>query len=65
MAPGTDRPETRRWREAGRRLVGFFGALVITAYGAGAAMSAALSDAETVAGKGGDAVLAWHTLQDR
>ncbi len=65
VASGSTRPPPRRWREFGRRVVGFFAAVVITAYGAGAAVSVALSDAETVAGKGGDAVLAVRTLKDR
>ena len=65
MAPGTDRPPTRRWRETGRRVVGVVVGVAITAYGAGAAVSVALSDAETVAGKGRDAVAAMPNLRDR
>ena len=65
MAPGTDRPPTRRWREIGRRVTGVVAGVAITAYGAGAAVSVALSDAETVAGKGRDAVAAVPNLRDR
>lgn len=65
MASEPDRTRTRRRREIGRQLVGFFGAAVIAAYGAGAATSAALSDEDTVAGKSGDALGAVSVLKDR
>lgn len=65
MAPGTVRPPTRRWREIGRRVVGFLGAVAITAYGAAAAVSVALSDEETVAGKSSDGLAAVSVLKDR
>lgn len=64
MTNTASRSRVRR-REFGRRLVGIIAAFLITAYGAAAAVSAALSDAETVAGKGGDALLAVRTLQDK
>jgi hypothetical protein len=65
VAPGTVRPPTRRWREIGRRVVGVVGAVVITAYGAGAAVSVAVSDEETVVGKSGDGLAAVSVLKDR
>ncbi len=65
MAGGTDLALSRRSREIGRRVVGLVAGLAITAYGAGAAVSVALSDAETVVGKGRDAVAAVPNLVDR
>lgn len=65
MEPGPDRPPTRRRREFGRRVVGVVAGVVIAAYGAGAAMSVAVSDEDTVAGKGGDALAAVSVLKDR
>ena len=51
--------------EIARRVVGWFLELLVKAYGAAAALSVALSDAETVAGKVGDAVGAVDNLADR
>lgn len=65
VARGPDRAPTRRWREIGRRAVGVLAAVAITAYGASAAVSVALSDEETVAGKGRDAVAAVPNLKER
>ena len=65
MTPGPDRPPTRRRPETGRLVVGALAELGIKAYGAGAAVSVALSDAETVAGKGHDAVAAVPNLEKR
>jgi hypothetical protein len=60
-----DRPSLRRRLEVGRLLVGALLVLGINAYGAGAAASVALSDAETVGGKSHDAVAAVPNLMER
>lgn len=65
MTAVLDRPPTRRGREIGRRVVGVVAAAVIAAYGAGAAVSVAVSDEETVAGKARDALAAASVLKDR
>lgn len=52
-------------REVCRRVVGVFLELGIKAYGAAAAVSVALSDAETVAGKRQDALAAVPNLMER
>lgn len=52
-------------REIGRRVVGFVLELGVKAYGAAAALSVALSDAETVGGKGEDAIAAVPNLMER
>ncbi len=51
--------------EIGRRFVGFIVQFAISAYGAAAALSVALSDAETVAGKSNDAIQAVPNLMER
>jgi hypothetical protein len=65
VAPGPDHPPTRCKPETGRLVVGALAEFGIKAYGAAAAVSVALSDEETVAGKGGDAVAAVGNLKDR
>lgn len=65
MTTGPDHPSPRRRLELGRLLVGSVLELAIKAYGAGAAASVALSDAETVGGKGQDALAAVPTLVER
>ena len=59
------RSSVSRRREAGRRITGFLAEVGLKAYGAGAALSVALSDAETVGGKGHDALAAVPNLMDR
>jgi len=59
------RPLYRRPEEIGRRVVGSVLELGIKAYGAAAAVSVALSDAETVGGKGYDALNAVPNLAER
>jgi hypothetical protein len=51
--------------ETGRRVVGFLLEVGLKAYGAGAAASVALSDAETVGGKSHDALAAVPNLVER
>ena len=65
MTTGRDRPSPRRALEVGRLLVGSVLELGIKAYGAGAAAAVALSDAETVGGKGQDALAAVPSLMER
>ncbi|MBC2932408.1 hypothetical protein [Nocardioides sp. zg-1228] len=60
-----ERPPLWRGLEIGRLLRGSLVEMFIKAYGAGAALSVALSDAETVAGKAGDAVRAVPNLAER
>lgn len=64
MVIGPDRPSLRRRLEVGRLLVGSLLEMGIKAYGAGAAASVALSDAETVGGKGRDALAAVPNLSE-
>ena len=59
------RPLYRRPRELGRRVVAFLLEFGLKAYAAAAAVSVALSDAETVRGKGYDAVNAIPNLVER
>ena len=62
------RPELstiRRRLELGRLLLGSALELFVKAYGVAAALAVALSDAETVGGKAGDAVRAVPSLADR
>jgi hypothetical protein len=65
VTTGPDHPSLRRRLEVGRLLVGSVLELGIKAYGAGAAASVALSDAETVGGKGQDALAAVPNLMER
>ncbi|MDN4175062.1 hypothetical protein QWY28_19010 [Nocardioides sp. SOB77] len=65
MTPGSDSPTLRRRLEAGRLVAGSLLELGIKAYGAGAAVAVALSDAETVGGKGQDAIAAVPSLAER
>jgi hypothetical protein len=65
VTPGPDGPPVRRRSQAVRLVVGALAEFGIKAYGAAAAVSVALSDEETVAGKGGDAVAAVRNLKDR
>lgn len=58
------RPPVPRVLEAGRLLAGSVLETGIKAYGAGAAVSVAVSDAETVGGKGRDALAAVPTLAE-
>jgi hypothetical protein len=60
-----DHPTLRRRLEAGRLLAGSLVEVVIKAYGAGAALAVALSDAETIGGKGRDAIAAVPSLAER
>jgi hypothetical protein len=59
------RPSWIRDPEPGRRVAGWFFEVGIKAYGAAAALSVALSDAETVGGKADDALRAVPNLMDR
>lgn len=61
----SDRPPLRRRIEIRRTIFGSLLEIGIKAYGAAAAMSVAVSDAETVGGKGRDAVLAVSTLKEK
>ena len=63
--PDLDLQTLRRRIEPGRLLLGSALELFVKAYGAAAALSIALSDAETVGGKAGDAVRAVPSLADR
>ena len=60
-----DLSEVRKRIELGRLLLGSVLEWLIKAYGAGAALSVALSDAESTGGKVGDAVRAVPNLVDR
>lgn len=63
--PATARSTLWRRLEVGRLLRGSLAEMFIKAYGAAAAASVALSDAETVGGKAGDAVRAVPNLAER
>ncbi|MCY4728692.1 hypothetical protein NYO98_20600 [Nocardioides sp. STR2] len=64
--PGPDHLSSLRRRlEIGRLVSGSLAEMFIKAYGAGAALSVALSDAETMSGKAGDAVRAVPNLTER
>ena len=63
--PRPDLATLRRRLEVGRLLTGSLLETVVKAYGAGAAVSVALSDSETVGGKAHDAVAAVPNLADR
>jgi hypothetical protein len=63
--PRPDLSTVRRRLELGRLLLGSALETLIKAYGAGAALSVALSDAETTGGKAGDAIRAVPNLADR
>jgi hypothetical protein len=65
VTTGPDPRSARRRLEGGRLLIGSLLELGIKAYGAGAAASVALSDAETVGGKGQDALAAVPNLAER
>ena len=65
MATALIRPSRYRGREVGRRGIGFLLELGVKAYGAAAAVSVALSDAETVGGKADDALAAVPNLMER
>ena len=65
MTTGRDRPSLPRGLEVGRLLIGSVLELGIKAYGVGAAAAVALSDAETVGGKGQDALAAVPSLMER
>lgn len=65
MASSPDRESLRRRLEVGRLLTGSLLELGIKAYGASAAVSVALSDAETVGGKSRDALAALPNLSER
>ena len=58
-------PSLARRLEVGRLLTGTLAEMFIKAYGAGAALSVALSDAETVGGKADDAARAIPSLADK
>jgi hypothetical protein len=62
---GKGRPLYRRPEELARRVLGAVVAFLLKAYGAAAALSVALSDAETVGGKAYDAVHAVPNLTER
>lgn len=59
------RPLYRRPAELGRRIIAFLLEFALKAYGVAAAVSVALSDAETVGGKGSDALNAVPNLMER
>ena len=63
--PRPDLSEARRRLELGRLLMGSLAETLVKAYGAGAALSVALSDAETAGGKAGDAIRAVPNLADK
>lgn len=65
MTTGPDRQSLRRRLEVARLLTGSVLEVGIKAYGAGAAAAVALSDAETVGGKGQDALAAVPSLVER
>ena len=62
---GSHQPSLGRRLEVGRLVAGSLLELMIKAYGAGAAVSVALSDAETLGGKGRDALAAVPNLVER
>jgi len=63
--PGPEISSLRRRLELGRLLIGSLVEMGIKAYGAGAAASVALSDAETVGGKASDAIRAVPNLSEK
>ena len=63
--PDLDLQTLRRRLEPGRLLLGSALEMLVKAYGAGAALSVALSDSETVGGKAGDAIRAVPNLADK
>jgi hypothetical protein len=63
--PAPDLQTLRRRLEPGRLLLGSALEVLVKAYGAGAALSVALSDSETVGGKAGDAIRAVPHLADK
>ena len=63
--PDHEGPSIWRRLEVGRLLRGSLAEMFIKAYGVGAALSVALSDAETIGGKAGDAVRAVPNLAER
>ena len=63
--PAPELSTLRRRLELGRLLLGSLLETAIKAYGAGAVLSVALSDAETVGGKAGDAVRAVPNLAEQ
>ena len=63
--PRPDLATVRRRLELGRLVLGSALEALVKAYGAGAALSVALSDAETAGGKVGDAVRAVPNLADK
>ena len=63
--PDLDFQTLRRRLEPGRLLLGSALEMLVKAYGAGAALSVALSDSETVGGKAGDAIRAVPNLADK
>jgi hypothetical protein len=65
VSPGLDVSSLRRRLELGRLVIGSLVEVGIKAYGVGAALSVAVSDAETVSGKGQDALAAVPNLVDR
>ncbi|MBC9733949.1 hypothetical protein [Nocardioides marmotae] len=65
MATAPDRTSLSRRLETSRLLLGSLLEAGIKAYGAGAALAVALSDAETVGGKGQDALSAVPSLMER
>jgi hypothetical protein len=65
MSAVLKRPPLYRRPEIGRRVVGALFEIGLKAYGAAAAVSVALSDAETVGGKGHDALAAVPNLMER
>lgn len=65
MTTDPERPSSRGRLEVGRLLVGSLLEIGIKAYGAGAGAAVALSDAETVGGKGQDALAAVPSLMER
>ena len=65
MTPAPERRTLRSRLEVGRLLIGSVLEVGIKAYGAGAAAAVALGDAETVGGKGQDALAAVPSLMER
>jgi hypothetical protein len=63
--PASQLSTIRKRLELGRLLLGSVLEWLVKAYGAGAALSVALSDAETIGGKAGDAIRAVPNLADR
>lgn len=65
MTTDSEQPPLRRRLEIGRLVLGSLLEMGIKAYGAGAAVSVAMSDAETVSGKAHDAIAAVPNLSDQ